>query len=54
MSEEAGFATVFGRDLVAQLPQFVHRPYLVVTIASVLDALADDCGALGLLEPRAD
>jgi glycerol dehydrogenase-like iron-containing ADH family enzyme len=26
------FTTVFGRDLVAELPNFVHRPYLVVTM----------------------
>jgi glycerol dehydrogenase-like iron-containing ADH family enzyme len=27
-----GFATVYGRNLVAELPAFVHRPYLVVTM----------------------
>jgi glycerol dehydrogenase-like iron-containing ADH family enzyme len=27
-----GFTTVFGRNLVAELPVFVHRPYLVVTM----------------------
>jgi glycerol dehydrogenase-like iron-containing ADH family enzyme len=39
-----GFTTVFGRNLVAELPAFVHRPYLVVTMddlwplfSSVLD-----------------
>ena len=26
------FQTVFGRNLVAELPNFVHRPYLVVTM----------------------
>ncbi len=26
------FQTVFGRNLVAELRQFVHRPYLVVTM----------------------
>lgn len=26
------FHTVYGRDLVARLPEFVHRPYLVVTM----------------------
>ncbi len=26
------FVTVFGRDLVGELPNFVHRPYLVVTM----------------------
>lgn len=28
----AGFTTVYGRNLVAELPAFVHRPYLVVTM----------------------
>ncbi len=28
----AGFPTVYGRNLVAELPAFVHRPYLVVTM----------------------
>ena len=27
-----GFTTVYGRNLVAELPAFVHRPYLVVTM----------------------
>lgn len=27
-----GFTTVFGRELVGELPAFVHRPYLVVTM----------------------
>jgi glycerol-1-phosphate dehydrogenase [NAD(P)+] len=27
-----GFPTVYGRNLVAELPAFVHRPYLVVTM----------------------
>ena len=26
------FTTIYGRNLVAELPQFVHRPYLVVTM----------------------
>ena len=30
-----GFTTVFGRELVAELPLFVHRPYLVVTMADL-------------------
>ncbi len=29
------FPTVFGRGLVAELPAFVHRPYLVVTMADL-------------------
>ena len=32
---DRGFRTVFGRDLVAELPNFVHRPYLVVTMADL-------------------
>jgi len=30
-----GFRTVFGRGLVGELPAFVHRPYLVVTMADL-------------------
>jgi glycerol-1-phosphate dehydrogenase [NAD(P)+] len=30
-----GFPTVFGRQLVGELPAFVHRPYLVVTMADL-------------------
>ena len=30
-----GFPTVFGRGLVAELPSFAHRPYLVVTMADL-------------------
>src|SRR5258706_15722019 len=29
------FATVFGRELIGELPNFVHRPYLVVTMADL-------------------
>ena len=29
------FATVFGRELIGQIPDFVHRPYLVVTMADL-------------------
>jgi glycerol-1-phosphate dehydrogenase [NAD(P)+] len=31
----AGFLTVFGRELIGELPNFVHRPYLVVTMADL-------------------
>jgi glycerol-1-phosphate dehydrogenase [NAD(P)+] len=31
-STTGGFLTVFGRGLVEELPKFVHRPYLVVTM----------------------
>ena len=30
-----GFTTVFGRELVSELPAFVHRPWLVVTMADL-------------------
>ena len=30
-----GFPAVFGRELVGELPEFVHRPYLVVTMADL-------------------
>jgi len=30
-----GFRTVFGRGLVAEIPEFVHRPFLVVTMADL-------------------
>jgi len=32
---EGGFRTVFGRGLVEEIPAFVHRPYLVVTMADL-------------------
>jgi len=32
---DRGFRTVFGRELVAELPNIVHRPYLVVTMADL-------------------
>ena len=32
MQNSAGFTTIFGRNLLAELPNFVHRPYLVVTM----------------------
>ena len=35
VSSSPGFVTVFGRELVAELPAFVHRPYLVVTMADL-------------------
>jgi glycerol-1-phosphate dehydrogenase [NAD(P)+] len=30
-----GFTTVYGRNLVGELPNFAHRPYLVVTMADL-------------------
>jgi glycerol dehydrogenase-like iron-containing ADH family enzyme len=32
---DPGFPTVFGRELLGELPNFVHRPYLVVTMADL-------------------
>ena len=34
-SASGGFTTVFGRELVAELPAFAPRPYLVVTMADL-------------------
>ena len=35
MSTASEFTTVFGRGLVAELPNFAHRPYLVVTMGDL-------------------
>jgi glycerol-1-phosphate dehydrogenase [NAD(P)+] len=46
-----GFTTVFGRNLVGELPNFVHRPYLVVTMADLwprFSAVLDGPGMAGL------
>ena len=32
MRERDGFTTIFGRNLIGELPNFVHQPYLVVTM----------------------
>ncbi|MCY3832249.1 MAG: iron-containing alcohol dehydrogenase [Chloroflexi bacterium] len=32
MKDSAGFTTIFGRNLLGELPNFVHQPYLVVTM----------------------
>jgi glycerol-1-phosphate dehydrogenase [NAD(P)+] len=44
------FPTVFGRGLVGELPNFVHRPYLVVTMADLWPAFEDrfDDGLAGV------
>jgi glycerol-1-phosphate dehydrogenase [NAD(P)+] len=34
-SADTGFPTVFGRELIGELPNFVHRPYLVVTMGDL-------------------
>jgi glycerol-1-phosphate dehydrogenase [NAD(P)+] len=41
MSDDAGFRTVIGRGLVEELPAFVHRPYLVVTMDDLWPRFAD-------------
>jgi glycerol-1-phosphate dehydrogenase [NAD(P)+] len=38
ISTSPGFTTVFGRELVAELPAFAHPPYLVVTMADLWPA----------------
>ncbi|HRW05876.1 MAG TPA: iron-containing alcohol dehydrogenase [Caldilineaceae bacterium] len=35
-----GFPTIFGRNLIGELPNFAHRPYLVVTMADLWDKFA--------------
>ena len=49
-----GFRTVFGRNLVAELPLFVNRPYIVVTMADLWprfrDAFDDGLAAVHLVE----
>ena len=42
------FATVYGRNLVAELPAFAHRPYLVVTMDDLWPRFADALGGDGL------
>jgi hypothetical protein len=48
------FQTVFGRNLVAELPAFVNRPYLVVTMADLWPrfegAFDDGLAAVHLVE----
>jgi glycerol-1-phosphate dehydrogenase [NAD(P)+] len=51
---DEGFRTVFGRGLVAELPIFVHRPYLVVTMADLWpmfqERLSDGLASVHLVE----
>ncbi len=42
------FTTVYGRNLVAELPAFVHRPYLVVTMDDLWPRFQDALGGEGL------
>ncbi|MCY3977263.1 MAG: iron-containing alcohol dehydrogenase [Chloroflexi bacterium] len=37
MQNSAGFTTIFGRNLIGELPNFVHQPYLVVTMPDLWD-----------------
>ena len=32
MTDRAGFTTIFGRNLIAEMPNIAHQPYLVVTM----------------------
>jgi glycerol-1-phosphate dehydrogenase [NAD(P)+] len=43
-----GFTTVYGRNLVAELPVFVHRPYLVVTMDDLWPTFEAQLGGPGL------
>jgi glycerol dehydrogenase-like iron-containing ADH family enzyme len=43
-----GFTTVYGRNLVAELPQFVHPPYLVVTMDDLWPSFARTLDGPGL------
>ncbi len=42
------FPTVYGRNLVAELPAFVHQPYLVVTMEDLWPRFADTLEGDGL------
>ena len=47
---DAGFPIVFGRELIGELANFAHRPYLVVTMAdpsSVYDLGSQRSGRTG-------
>lgn len=50
----SGFETVYGRGLIEELPNFVHSPYLVVTMADLLVTIegrfAGGLGAVHLVE----
>lgn len=41
------FTTIFGRNLIAELPSFVHRPYLVVTMEDLWGKFEHLLGAPG-------
>jgi glycerol-1-phosphate dehydrogenase [NAD(P)+] len=40
MTTGSFFTTIYGRNLLAELPNFVHRPYLVVTMSDLWDLFA--------------
>ena len=40
MQNSVGFTTIFGRNLIGELPNFVHTPYLVVTMGDLWDLFA--------------
>ena len=40
MRDSAGFTTIFGRNLIGELPNFAHQPYLVVTMPDLWDLFA--------------
>lgn len=37
MNDRPGFTTIFGRNLIAELPNIAHQPYLVVTMDDLWD-----------------
>jgi glycerol dehydrogenase-like iron-containing ADH family enzyme len=43
-----GFTTIYGRNLVAELPAFAHRPYLVVTMDDLWPMFEARLGGPGL------
>jgi glycerol-1-phosphate dehydrogenase [NAD(P)+] len=43
-----GFTTIYGRNLLAELPNFVHRPYLVVTMEDLWPLFASTLEGPGL------
>ena len=40
MRNSAGFTTIFGRNLIGELPNFAHQPYLVVTMPDLWELFA--------------
>ena len=40
MRSSAGFTTIFGRNLICELPNFVHQPYLIVTMPDLWELFA--------------